>query len=144
MASVDRPIKDIIDSVMLLTAKQKMPEQLRRDLEKLCCAAFASPHYEREGSSSMSKTVQMRAKVAVGSVFPYRNPETGEVISETLTLHGVAKSDGPYPADGSDENNSFARWSPSVKMEFLIANPALFGGFEPGDTFYVDFTPAPK
>jgi hypothetical protein len=83
----------------------------------------------------------MRAKVRVGSVFPYRNPETGETINETLTFHGVAKSDG-YPADGSDENNTFAKFSPSVSMQFTIANPALFGKFASGDTFYVDFTPA--
>ncbi len=86
-------------------------------------------------------TTKMRAKVRVGSCLPYRNPETGETINETLTFHGVAKSDGPYPADGSDENNSFAKWSPSVSMQFMIANPALFGKFASGDTFYVDFTP---
>lgn len=88
--------------------------------------------------------VNMRAKVRVGSVFPYRNPETGETINETVIFHGVAKSDGPYPDDGTDENNSFARWSPSVTMQFMIANPALFGKFKPGDTFYADFMPAPK
>lgn len=55
----------------------------------------------------------------------------------------VSKSDG-YPADGSDENNTFAKFSPSGKLELQIANPALIGRFENGDTFYLDFTPAPK
>lgn len=85
----------------------------------------------------------MRAKVRVGSVFPLRNKDTMETINETLVFHGVAKS-GAYPDDGVDEDNSFARWSPSVNMQFTIANPALFGKFEAGDTFYVDFTPVPK
>ena len=87
-------------------------------------------------------STSMRAKVRVGSCLPYRNPETGETINETLRFHGVAKSDGPYPADGSDENNSFSKWSPQVDFAIVVANPALFGKFEAGTEFYVDFTPA--
>ncbi len=82
----------------------------------------------------------MRAKMRVGSVFPYRN-DKGDTVSEQLTFHGVAKS-GSYPADGSDENNTFAKFSPSVNLQIIVANPALFDKFKPGDTFYVDFTPA--
>lgn len=83
---------------------------------------------------------KMRAKVRVSGVFPLPNPD-GSVAQERLMLHGVSKS-GNYPADGSDEDNTFAKFSPSVSMDFIIANPALFGQFKPGDTFYVDFTPA--
>lgn len=92
----------------------------------------------------MSDNAKMRAKVRVGSCIPYRHPETGQTINETLQFHGVAKSDGPYPTDGSDENNTFSRYSPSVSFQIVVTNPALFGRFEAGDTFYVDFTPAPK
>lgn len=81
----------------------------------------------------------MRAKVRVSSVFPHRD-EAGATLSEQVRFSGVSKS-GPYPDDGSDEDNTFARWSPSVDMSFHIANPALFGKYTPGDTFYVDFTP---
>lgn len=81
--------------------------------------------------------INMRAKLRVGSVIPQGS------TAELLTFHGVAKSDG-YPSDGSDENNTFAKFSPSAKFDILVANPALLGQFEPGDTFYVDFTPAPK
>ncbi|WP_331373783.1 hypothetical protein [Sinorhizobium chiapasense] len=84
--------------------------------------------------------VKMRAKVYVGTCIPYRNPETGETINETLRFYGVAKSGG-YPADGSDENNTFSKFSPSVDFSIVVANPALFGQFNTGDTFYVDFTP---
>jgi len=83
---------------------------------------------------------KMRAKVCVGSAIPYESPQ-GKML--VLKLFGVAKNDG-YPADGSDENNSFARWSPSISVDMLIANPALVDAFEPGDTFYIDFIPAPK
>jgi hypothetical protein len=85
----------------------------------------------------MSVERKMRAKVRVASVMPTHGN------TEVLRFHGVAKS-GAYPEDGSDENNSFARWSPSVSMELHVANPALVGMFEVGDTFYVDFLPAPK
>lgn len=81
----------------------------------------------------------MRAKLQVGAVFPHRNAE-GDTLSETLHFHGVAAKS--YPADGSDEDNSFAKWSPSVNLTMQVTNPALFGKFEPGQKFYVDFTAA--
>lgn len=79
----------------------------------------------------------MRAKMKVGHVFKLG----GEC--ENLTFFCVSRSDS-YPADGSDENNTFAKFSPSGKLELTIANPNLLGVFEVGDTFYVDFTEAPK
>ena len=82
----------------------------------------------------------MRAKMQDGSVFAHRNVEGG-TTSETLNFHGVSKSGG-YPADGSDEDNSFAKWSPNINLQMQVTNPALFGKFEPGQKFYVDFTSA--
>ena len=65
---------------------------------------------------------------------------------ELLRFHAVAKSDA-YPQDGSDEDNSYARWSPSAELSINVQNPALKGKIAVGDTFYVDFTkveaPAP-
>lgn len=81
----------------------------------------------------------MRAKLRVGSVIPHQSE--GVTTSERIVFHGVARS-VPYPEDGSDENNTFAKFSPSVMLDIQIANPALIGKFAPGDTFYVDFTPA--
>ncbi|MFT4097052.1 MAG: hypothetical protein QM651_07995 [Rhodoblastus sp.] len=86
---------------------------------------------------------KMRAKVRVASIIPGPLGEDGKVSYETLQLHGVAKNEA-YSEDGSDENNTFAKFSPSVSMAFHIANPALIGAFEIGETFYVDFIPAPK
>lgn len=77
----------------------------------------------------------MRAKMVVAGV-------TGTGTSQTLNMRAVCKSDG-YPADGSDENNSFARWTPSANLSMCINNPELVGKFKEGDTFYVDFTPVP-
>ena len=44
--------------------------------------------------------------------------------------------------DGLDEDNTFAKFSPSVDLGITIANPALWGKFAVGDKFYLDFTPA--
>ncbi len=88
----------------------------------------------------------MRAKMRVSAVTEaMRQPREGpaEKCGETLMFHAVAKSNG-YPADGSDEDNNFAKWSPSATLTMQVHNPALWGQFKPGDTFYVDFTPAPQ
>lgn len=86
----------------------------------------------------MSNT-KMRAKVQVGSVIPVGVTEDGKVTNERLVFHGVGAS--RYPESGADENNTFARFSPSVMFDMQVMNPALIGQFKVGDTFYVDFTP---
>ena len=77
----------------------------------------------------------MRAKLEVASVRP-----SGE--GEIVNFHGVSKNE-PYPEDGLDENNSFAKYSPSVSLEINVQNPALKGALKPGARFYADFTEAP-
>lgn len=78
----------------------------------------------------------MRAKMRVSQV-------SGSRQVEVLHFSAVARNDG-YPADGSDENNSFAMWTPSADLTMTVTNPALIGKFQPGQTFYVDFTEAPE
>lgn len=87
----------------------------------------------------------MRAKMYVASISKSHNDATdpAKVTGVALQLGGVSKS-GPYNPDGSgDEDNSFARWSPSVSLTIQIQNPALFDSFHYGQKFYVDFTEAP-
>ncbi len=81
----------------------------------------------------------MRAKVRVGAVLPITVHE-GVTTQERVTFNAVAKSTS-YPNDGSDEDNTFAKYSPSAQFDIVIANPALIGKFSPGEGFYVDFTP---
>lgn len=76
----------------------------------------------------------MRAKLQVSDV-------QSSTTSERLSLRAVCKS-GAYLADGSDEDNSFARWTPSAELTMTINNPDLLGKCKVGDKFYVDFTPA--
>ena len=76
----------------------------------------------------------MRAKLKIQSVTKHEG-------GETLQFGAVCRSGG-YPPDGIDENNTFAKFTPSAELKMYIANPALLGQFEPGQAFYVDFTPA--
>ncbi len=84
---------------------------------------------------------RMRAKLQVGAVLPLFDHEKNKV-GEMLHMHGVARAQGYADTDGADEDNTFARYSPSAALQIHIANPALFDTFEPGQKFYVDFSPA--
>lgn len=77
----------------------------------------------------------MRAKFRIGHI------EKHSEQCETLHMNAVAKSNG-YPADGSDEDNTYAKFSPSGRLEIQIANPALIGKFAVGEVYYLDFTKA--
>ena len=74
----------------------------------------------------------MRAKMKVNTV---KRTEYGE----ELFMNPVCKNGG-YPEDGLDEDNTYAKFTPSGELKLMIANPALFGEFNPGEIYYVDFT----
>ena len=84
----------------------------------------------------------MRAKVRLNFIGPTHDDKTHVKVSERLMFNGVCKNS--YGEDGLDENNTFAKFSPAVLVDMYVNNPALFGAFEAGDTFYLDFIPAPK
>ena len=75
----------------------------------------------------------MRAKFYISEIKRYNG-------SEVLTMSAVGPSS--YPNDGSDEDNTYAKWSPQASLSLTITNPALCNKFNPGEKFYVDFTPA--
>lgn len=83
--------------------------------------------------------IKMRAKMRVADINTY--PKDGDPSQETLVLYAVGPK-GSYPEDGRDENNTYAKWSPSGRLELTVANPALFGEFEVGEEYYLDFTKA--
>ena len=84
----------------------------------------------------------MRAKLQVGFDHQYFSDKERTVVSqEGLTMHAVCAT--KYDGEGADEDNTYARYSPSANLTINIANPALFGKFKAGDKFYVDFTPVP-
>lgn len=77
--------------------------------------------------------MRMRAKMMIIKI------EKHSAEYETLHFCAVAK-DGPYPSDGSDEDNTYAKFSPSGSLQLSIANPALIGKFNEGEKFYLDFS----
>ena len=76
----------------------------------------------------------MRAKFVVAEVTKHDN-------CEAIKFRAACKSDG-YPADGTDENNTFARFTPAADLSITITNPALLGQFEVGQQYYADFSKA--
>jgi hypothetical protein len=82
---------------------------------------------------------QMRAKLQINSVTEHFGID-GAKCQESLSMNAVGAS--KYPEDGSDEDNTYAKWSPSAVLSITIANPTLFGNFKVGEKYYVDFTMA--
>lgn len=80
----------------------------------------------------------MRAKMVLATIQQHGDGKS--VTQETLQFHAVGKT--PYPEDGSDEDNTYARFSPNASCSITVANPALIGKFVPGQRYYVDFIPA--
>lgn len=76
----------------------------------------------------------MRAKFVISSVEIFGT-------AEKVKFNAVSKST-PYEGQGLDDDNTYAKYSPSANCEIMIANEALHGKFKPGQKFYVDFTPA--
>ena len=74
----------------------------------------------------------MRAKLKICEIEPCGH-------QETLSFHAVGK-DEPYDENGSDENNTFASFTPFAELKMTINNPKLVGTFEVGQEFYMDFT----
>jgi hypothetical protein len=83
---------------------------------------------------------EMRAKMQVGMVMEHFYGVDGAKSGETLMMNAVAAS--KYPDDGSDEDNTYAKFSPGAHLSINIANPALYGKFKFGEKYYVDFTKA--
>lgn len=79
---------------------------------------------------------KMRAKMIVQHIERFAG-------GDKLTMSAVARND-QYPEDGSDEDNTYAKFSPSADLTIHIANPALLGKFEPGEAYYVDFKKVPE
>ena len=76
----------------------------------------------------------MRAKMRVSEVHQFDE-------WENLKFRAVGRNDR-YPDDGSDENNTYAKYTPSADLSITIQNPALLGQFHLGEEYYLDFTKA--
>lgn len=64
----------------------------------------------------------------------YRDGQPTDVPAREITMTAVCGTDG--------ENASFAEATPSGQIQFTLNNPDLKDAFQPGQTYYLDFTPA--
>jgi len=76
---------------------------------------------------------EMRAKMRVSKV------DKQYAGQEMLTFHAVGPNKS-YPEDGTDENNTFAKFTPSATLSLTVVNPVLLGKFNEGEEYYLDFT----
>lgn len=76
-------------------------------------------------------STRMRAKFLVEKVDKY---ESGQ----SLQMRPVCADQ--YGANGENEDNDFARWTPGGSLQMTITNPDLFDQFNVGDKYYLDFT----
>lgn len=111
----------------------------KKQLQSSAWLATAAEATEQSYQGCVGTSPVMRAKLRIGTIKRFV-ASNDSVVCENLELHGVSKSEG-YPEDGSDEDNTFARFTPSADLKISIQNPALVGKFKEGDTFYLDFTP---
>lgn len=82
-------------------------------------------------------TVQnVKAKFWVKSVQHHYQGLSGADIHAEVTL---APCYGTYPGGDSEENKSFAKWTPSGEIRMSITNPAAIEFFELGKPYYIDF-----
>ena len=79
----------------------------------------------------------MRAKFQVTGVtsYPPEKPTSESIIAIPVTSK-------PFDADGENEDNTYARYSPAGSLSLTFNNPALLGKVKAGDKFYLDFTKA--
>lgn len=76
--------------------------------------------------------MSIRAKVRVVSITDNVTP-AGSVHGSNVRLVPVM--------DGSPENKTWAKYTPSGHIELFIDNPAAVSEFREAHEFYVDFTP---
>jgi len=82
----------------------------------------------------------MRAKLVINDMNNFVDDQKN-VVGLSLSFRAVCRAEG-YPEDGTDENNTFAKWTPTANLNMSITNPALFDSFAIGQEYYVDFTEA--
>lgn len=76
--------------------------------------------------------MSVRAKFRVSHLEPTSNPE-----AFTVVLYPV------YGGVEGNENNEYWQLTPSGQVVLTTVNRAAWEQFEPGQDYYVDFTPAP-
>lgn len=75
----------------------------------------------------------MRAKLKIDSITQYET-------YEQFKFRAVGQR-GSYDEKGSDEDNTYANYTPTAELSMTVTNPQVLGKYHAGQEFYVDFTP---
>jgi len=75
----------------------------------------------------------VRAKMKCYGVDHLKDGDPNNVFAEIRLM--------PVYDDGSDENKSWSKYTPSGEVRLHVTNPEAIAAFVPGKFFYVDFTP---
>jgi hypothetical protein len=70
-------------------------------------------------------------------------------VNDVLTRHDadnnptgqIVKLNPSYVSNPENPNHAFWKATPTGSLEMQINNPAVFGFFKPGQSFWLDFTP---
>jgi hypothetical protein len=81
--------------------------------------------------------MRVRCKLAVGQKTDYESPKGSAEVS----LYAVYESRPDVNGQACEENRIFGDATPSASVRMLIKNPDAAIVFQPGKSFYVDFTP---
>ena len=93
--------------------------------------------YERTVRPAYSSSGAKGEIVPQADGWPYGPNGEKQICNRSFKFTGVVKSGDP-----TNENQQFARASFQFSIELAVANPNV--DFEPGQEYYVDFTPAPQ
>lgn len=85
-------------------------------------------------------TKGVRAKFYVKAVEHQHSNVNG--VNETHAEIKMAPCDEYSPGGGTEENKSFAKWTPCGEIRLTISNPDAVSFFELGQPFYIDFSRA--
>lgn len=81
----------------------------------------------------------MRAKFTVSEVAIIKPSHPQALPCQKITMYPVTNS--KYGENGENEDNTFARYTPSGEIRLQVTNPELMDKINPGETYYIDFSP---
>lgn len=86
--------------------------------------------------------MNMRAKFLITKVTEHKKDglPDGAVVGEAI--EGIGVTSKPYDAEGHNEDNTFAKYTPTAYFSMTILNPSLLGQYKVGMKLYSDFSVA--
>jgi hypothetical protein len=76
--------------------------------------------------------MQVRAKMKCFAVDRLLSGDSSERVAEIRLF--------PVYDDGNPENATWSKYTPSGDVRLVVTNPAAIDAFEPGKSYFVDFT----